>query len=295
MIKCIVCNSQDKIEIPYKFSDLVLSILKKYNINETYHWYLCKECGNGFQFPKQNDRVMIDMWNALDQGAYESVSKNREASSKRLFNYFYEYLSEKKSVLDIGCGHGYLLNEFKQIGFDVFGIDIDNKTKVSHDRLGIDSIIGQVEHIELQKKYDIVFSTNSIYFIQNPVKFLKKIKSYLNEDGFLCLALADFLSNSDNSLPNYGLAFYPNYYSIEYILSLAGYKVISKEKKLSNILIVCKIDEKVALPKINIFKIYFLIKTKKIRYCIFGIPVRILHKLFSDTLISKMIKKLIKY
>ncbi len=295
MVVCPICSSSEKLEIPYKFSTSILDILKKYNIQTVYHWYLCKECGNGYQFPKQDDRVLEEHWNRIEQGDVTSDDNNRASSSKRLFNYFYPFLKDKKSILDIGCGHGYLLSEFKQNGFETFGIDIDSQTKEIHERLGLDTQIGQVEHLDLKKKYDVVFSTNSLYFIQNPVHFLKKIQNHLNPDGYLCLSIADMLAHTNVAGPGYPLAFYPNYDSIDYILALAGYEIVSKENKLTNILIVCKINNQVTLPKINTLKIFILLKTKPLRYCFFGLPIKWLHKKLTGTFLSKLVKKIINY
>lgn len=295
MIQCPICNSPKKFEIPYQFSDTILTVLKAHHLDTVYHWFLCKECGNGYQFPKQDDKVLQDYWNLTEQGAAASDDNNRARSSKRLFNYFYPHLKDKKSVLDVGCGHGYLLREFKEKGFETFGIDIDNKTKETHDRLGINTIIGHVENIDLEKQYDVVFSTNSLYFVQDPVNFLTKIKNHITPDGYLCLSLADMLAHTNKAFPSYALAFYPNYDSIDYILALAGYKIISKENKLTNILVICQVDDKVTLPKINTYKILFLLKTKPIRYYLFGLATKFLHKAFAGSFLSRIVKKIIRY
>lgn len=295
MRTCPVCGSDKRVEIPFEFNKTIVSLLKQYNIQTVHHWYLCKICGNGYQDPIQNEQLLNDYWNTPEQGASTSEGTARAHSSKRLFDYFFPRLQGKKSVLDIGCGHGYLLKEFQNVGFDVFGIDIDQKTKESHNKLEIPSTIGHVEHIRLNQKYDVVFSTNSLYFIQNPVDFLKKTQAFMNDDGYLCISLADMLAHTNKALPGYALAFYPNYDSIDYILSLAGYEIMSKERKLTNILIVCKINRNAEQPKINTLKIYMLIQTKSLRYYLFGLPLILLHQMVKDTFITKLLKKIIKF
>lgn len=97
-----------------------------------------------------------------------------------------------KNVFDVGCGEGFLLNEFKKLGLDVKGTDYNTDSiAFFNNTLLKDCIQGDfytiMEQVFEDKKFDIITSTNVIEHVTNPEKFLKKLISGMYKDSLLIL------------------------------------------------------------------------------------------------------------
>lgn len=102
------------------------------------------------------------------------------------FCLFFE-LMEIISIIDLGCGPGWYVNEFINAGFDAVGIDGNPYTEA------LTSLIFQSENkcscydltkqLRIDDKYDLVFCLNVIEFIPEKLEqaFLSNIAQYCNK------------------------------------------------------------------------------------------------------------------
>ena len=98
------------------------------------------------------------------------------------------------SFLDIGCGLGEAVRTFASHGWDAEGIDADQSTAPVHREIGIRARIGQLEDFEVDKTYDMIHCAHAIYFITDPMRFLRMVRERLAPAGIFCVVIADFLS-----------------------------------------------------------------------------------------------------
>ena len=102
-----------------------------------------------------------------------------------------KYLENKQtkniSVLDIGCGRGDVLKAFKEIGYDVSGIDLSREAIDLCKPIEVRQINIEKEEDEnnFEKKFDIIFSKSLIEHLSQPIKFFEYCKKMLKEDGIL--------------------------------------------------------------------------------------------------------------
>jgi len=297
-MNCPICGHEDHWLIPHLRDDLTTKLLIEQKLSADYQWFLCKQCGNGFQSIKSNRDVLRRIWQAnrlLDQ--YGSARQNEiidlrikgaRRGALRAYNIYSEILGlQKGAMLDVGCGLGELVKVYQDHQWEAFGVDPDPTTKEFHNKLGIKTTISQIEDVSLQKTYDAVFTTHSIYFISQPVDFLKSLKKFIKPDGYLCVAIANFFANNDTGLPGYAHTFYPSHQSMIYLLALAGYKTIFTRSARGSIYLAAKADASVTPGAVNTFAIYMLYRTKKIRYWLFGMPAGKVRNLLSRV-ISKI-------
>lgn len=288
---CVICGSHEKWEIPCKKPPHVVKALKDHGLEADYHWCLCKHCGNAYQIPPSAPEILAQLW-AIHRGIPSHNQKDtedvREArttalqkSTRTIFDMISPLLPEKGSMLDIGCGPGYLVKLFTERGWKAMGIDPDPTMKPLHDTLGIDTTIGQVESLNIGGQLDAIFCDYAIYFITQPMQFLTRIKPHIKSGGFLCLVLANFFTAIDRGLPDYLHTFLPSKESMEYALALAGYEVRMSRKYRTSIYIVAVPSPGglVELPKVNTRKIYWTYRTKEIRYQILGRPILALREI----------------
>ena len=98
------------------------------------------------------------------------------------------------SVLDVGCGCGvtgkYLKNHFK--AKQVVGIEMNGEMARQAQTVLDHVIVGDVQKIELpfdQQYFDCIICADVLEHLYDPWSVLKKLKTYLNDSGYLLLSL----------------------------------------------------------------------------------------------------------
>ena len=155
--------------------------------------------------------LTFDEWAIL--GKDKGMEKGHDASvSHMLKNIFadYEKNGEQYSVIDFGCGNGWVVQKFKE----------HSLCKLAH---GIDGAIHMIKKARdtdpngtyfnkdiitwhPEQKYDVVFSMEALYYFQKPELIIKKIyNDILNKNGMLIIGVDHYLENP-NSL-NWGKEF----------------------------------------------------------------------------------------
>ena len=152
-------------------------------------------------------------------------------------------LASGKSLLDIGCGEGWVLDRFLKEGHSVQGIDFSEYGLRSFNP-HLQPYLEQGDYNELilekinsKRKYDVVILGNVIEHVPDPVGLLEMIKSVLMDDGVLIIvAPNDFSILHEHLLTNkfidepFWLGYpdhisYFNKESMENLLADKGYRV----------------------------------------------------------------------
>lgn len=103
---------------------------------------------------------------------------------------------EGKTMLEIGCGNGELLNQLKIRGAIVTGLEIGPQAKIVEERYGIRMLTEPLVVGSLQEKFDCIFSYGCLEHIENLQNFFEASRSHLNENGLFF-----------HSVPNSALSF----------------------------------------------------------------------------------------
>lgn len=93
---------------------------------------------------------------------------------------------EDKTVLDIGCNDGTLLEEFKKVGFDVFGVDPAENIREITSSKGIPVLVDfwnsyLAEYMDV--KFSVITALNCLAHNSNPLDFMKGCYTALKDDG----------------------------------------------------------------------------------------------------------------
>jgi SAM-dependent methyltransferase len=250
--------------------------------NRDYQWFLCQTCGNGYPTFVPELSVLSALWASNrdiaegDRAREEQIWKERRRISRigaeRSFKIFSPLRKGARGrFLDIACGLGATVRKFADQGWDAYGVDADPTMRRFHEEFGIRSEIAQIETIKLDGKFDLIQVAHAIYFISDPMRFLRTLKDALGEDGLLCIVLADFMAAEDLSLPGYPHSFFPTAASMNYLLAIAGYRSVLYQALSGSIYLVARVGES-ALPPVNSRLIRFGYQTKKLRYALLGRP-----------------------
>lgn len=111
-----------------------------------------------------------------------------------LARFIFKKLPIKKgSFIDVGAGNGLFLKFFKDRGFEVEGIELE-KDQVHEMRKDFklkDVSIrqGDITNLHGDENFDVVIASDVIEHIENDVKALENLFSFVKKDGYLVLTV----------------------------------------------------------------------------------------------------------
>jgi 2-polyprenyl-3-methyl-5-hydroxy-6-metoxy-1,4-benzoquinol methylase len=129
---------------------------------------------------------------------FKNVDRLREEAGCEPFDFsetIHEYSqSAGKAVLDIGCGHGYVLSRYATYGAKVFGIDLTQRalelTQKRFDLLQFKGDFRQTDGNSIphpDKSFDIVCCMGVLHHIADPSPMLREISRVLRPGGQVIL------------------------------------------------------------------------------------------------------------
>ena len=141
----------------------------------------------------------------------------------------FENFFNKKELLDVGSGTGISLVKFEEKGFSVLGIEPD-KENVSKINKVLDHgkcIYGFIENIELDRQYDIIWSSHSLEHMEDPNLCFKKVHQLLKDDGIFCVIVPDgeFIGSLKDSVRNRFHLFHYSKESLKILGENNGFKI----------------------------------------------------------------------
>jgi len=115
-----------------------------------------------------------------------------------LYGYHKKFLRTQKfsrgtKVLELGCGTGDVLAELKEMGCEVWGVDIDpvavNFAK-NHFKLNNIYAMSCDEFFKLPNlpKFDLILFFELLEHLDNPLEFIQNVKRLLKEDGTIVMS-----------------------------------------------------------------------------------------------------------
>ena len=280
---CPICGDRSGWTITYRHDPRVDRWRAEIGDTASYRWRLCAHCGNGHPSSSPDLRILQRLWDVnrtTDTGdgrSAETIWAFRRAIAKRGADRSYHLFAPlaarpKGRFLDIACGLGQTVRTFADHGWDAEGIDADPNTQRFHRELGIKSRIGQFETLETNGNYDIIHIAHGIYFISDPMGFLRGVRKRLAPGGLLCIVLADFMAHADAGLPAYELTFFPTRSSMQFALALAGFETVFCRRMSGSIFIAARPAENVPPPRVWPRGILLLYRTKMLRHVLIGRP-----------------------
>lgn len=179
--------------------DLVLAQTDRYGFNVCTK--ICKNCGLLRSDPYYSPKSLMDFYTHEYRNIYVGVDGctdhfflSQKKIGQKIYNFIgIDYIKQKKTVLEIGCGAGGILKFFQDKGLNVLGCDFDNEYLNFGRKKGLNLIRGSVEEVEANYA-DIIILNHVIEHISDPVKFLKQLRPVLKKNGIIFIGVPGILN-----------------------------------------------------------------------------------------------------
>lgn len=180
-------------------------------------WLYCEDCHHIYAkyFPKK-----LFMLNDLPREAnYQYFSMYSETLSRiRMYNI-------NVRLLEVGIGAGECALTAREMGYDVFGIDvIERHVEDVRNKYGLNAETHDFIEFESAEKWDVIMMGDVLEHVSDPDLAIKKAAELLNENGVLWIstpnfdsAYSDLVNHSD---PMRKQTYHINYFSRESLYNL---------------------------------------------------------------------------
>lgn len=138
---------------------------------------------------------LIEYWKKENK-LYDDYPMYCHYSTQKLLNKYIKNVKKKK-VLEIGCGHGAMLDYFKERGAFVKGIDINPEAVFYCKSRGIDAIQADCRNIPFKdNSFDVVFSLGVVEHFPETIKSMKEHVRLCKPNGKIIIIVPHFISLS---------------------------------------------------------------------------------------------------
>ena len=202
----------------------------------------CRRCGLVYQEPLQDEDKLDAYYSGMfreekcrPRQFIEEQFKPRVAFAAQFID-----MATKRSVLEVGCADGTVLEGFRSGGFEVFGIEPSRENVEQCNRKGIEAFEGMYEDFPVdQKGFDFVCSYYVLEHTRSPVRFLSFCNEALIPEGILCLEFPDVGAYKLEPSAGDMLFFFEHQYhftrsTVGLLLTRCGFKLLEFSDGVSN-------------------------------------------------------------
>src|SRR5437763_13947520 len=137
--------------------------------------YRCEACGTVQQPSLPRGEALHDLYRRMRDDDYLVEEEGRRRTARRLLDMLDPAPSSGR-LLEVGCGHGLLLDEARRRGWSVTGLDLSMEAAHhARERLGLDVIEQPLEEASLgDERFDAVVIADVLEHLDDPARGLAR-------------------------------------------------------------------------------------------------------------------------
>lgn len=156
--------------------------------------YACAHCGTVHQPGLPTGAALADLYRDMSDDLYLSEEKGRRATARRLVDLIRRHVPAGE-LLDVGCGHGLLLDEARRSGYSVTGLELSESARAyATDVLGLDVHDQTIERFANEcsdGSFQVIVLADVIEHLEDPLRALDACRRLLAPGGALCVITPD--------------------------------------------------------------------------------------------------------
>jgi SAM-dependent methyltransferase len=150
--------------------------------------YECERCGTVQQPDLPTGPELLDLYRGMRDDAYLAEEAGRRRTAQRLLDAI-ERHAPRGRMLEVGCGHGLLLDEARRRGWAVEGLELADASRKHARRLGLEVRDETLEDAE--GTYGAVVLADVLEHLDDPVAALRQIAGLLAPGGVTLIVTPD--------------------------------------------------------------------------------------------------------
>lgn len=234
--ECIACGSTDFTKI---------SECEFENGLTFFSTSICDKCAHVFRDIKPSEgwfnkgfRNRHDYQSASGiQPLNPKIEEQRYARYLAIAKYIKTKSDQPMTVMDVGCGPGTGLNAFRDLGFEVQGIEPDeSRSSIGVKEHGLKIYQGEFQTYSSEEKFDVIMFNHALEHFHNPEYFLNKIKDIAHKDTLLYIEVPEVLDHVIDWNDSLYLAHLSNFnsHSLEEVALKSGWHLVERAHPYTN-------------------------------------------------------------
>jgi SAM-dependent methyltransferase len=154
--------------------------------------YACLRCGTVQQPALPAGEPLVDLYRDMRDDAYLAEEAGRRATAGRLLDLVARHAAPGGRLLEVGCGHGLLLDEARGRGWRVQGLEPSDSGRAhARDVLGLDVLDTTLEALDPAEPFDALVLADVIEHLDDPVGAVRACRELLAPGGVLLVVTPD--------------------------------------------------------------------------------------------------------
>lgn len=156
----------------------------------------CLECGTIQQPVLPQGDALHDLYREMRDDEYLAEEEGRRATANRLLDLIGAHRPGGR-LLDVGCGHGLLLDEARKRGYETVGIELSRENARHARGLGLDvrevplEAFSEGTNGDAPGAFDVIVLADVIEHLDDPVAAIDQCAALLRPAGVLCVVTPD--------------------------------------------------------------------------------------------------------
>jgi len=156
--------------------------------------FACAHCGTVHQPGLPTGPELAELYREMSDDLYLSEEEGRRATARRLLDLIGRHVPAG-DLLDVGCGHGLLLDEARRSGYSVKGLELSESARAyATDVLGLDVSGETIERFAAtgaEGPFQVIVLADVIEHLEDPLGALDACERLLAPGGALCVITPD--------------------------------------------------------------------------------------------------------
>ena len=190
---CPICGAELALRFPGATGELRPDALSPTNHRTGEHGdlYECSDCGTLHQPALPAGAELATLYRDMHDDAYLAEEAGRRRTAGRLLELIARYQPAGR-LLDVGCGHGLLLDEARRRGYEVEGLELSaSSAAYARDVLGLTVHEQPLGEYAADEPYAAIVIADVLEHLEHPSAAIRHCRDLLRPGGVLCLVTPD--------------------------------------------------------------------------------------------------------